>query len=77
MDSVFLPWYVRAPDSAEENEFFIGACSTEEHAQAAMERLKYKPGFVDAPHLFQMCPYAINRDHWTEGFISPQTEKPK
>lgn len=69
MDSVFLLWYVRAPDTAEEDELFIGAYSTEEAAKAAIERLKGKSGFVDAPDGFQIRPYEINRDHWTEGFI--------
>ena len=69
MDSVFLLWYVHAPDTAEEDELFIGAYSTEEEAKAAIERLKDKPGFVDATDGFQICPYEINRDHWTEGFI--------
>ncbi|MHB8486013.1 MAG: DUF7336 domain-containing protein [Candidatus Acidiferrales bacterium] len=69
MDSVFLLWYVRAPDSAKEDELLIGAYSTEEAAKTAIERLKGKPGFVDAPDGFQICPYEINRDHWTEGFL--------
>ena len=68
MDTVFLLWYIHAPDSDEENEFFIGAYSTEEEAKAAVVRLKDKPGFVAAPAGFQICPYEINRDHWTEGF---------
>ena len=71
MDSVFLLWYVHAPDSANEDEIFIGVYSTEEEAKTAIERLKAKPGFADAPEGFQIHPYEINRDHWTEGFIFP------
>jgi len=71
MDSVFLLWYVLAPETDEEDEFFIGVYNTEGQARAAIARLKDKPGFVDAPAGFQICPYEMNRDHWTEGFYSP------
>jgi hypothetical protein len=69
MDSVFLLWYVQAPDTADEDELLIGVYSTEEEANMAIERLKGKPGFVDALNGFQIHPYKINRDSWTEGFI--------
>ena len=69
MDSVFLLWYVHAPDSANEDELLIGVYSTQEEAKTAIERLKGQPGFVDAPEGFQIHPYEVNRDHWTEGFI--------
>ncbi|MGO9641253.1 MAG: SPOR domain-containing protein [Candidatus Acidiferrales bacterium] len=62
-------WYVHAPDSADEDELLIGAYSTEEEAKAAIDRLKDKPGFANAPSGFQIDPYEINRDHWTEGFL--------
>lgn len=69
MDSVFLLWYLRAPDTDDEDELLIGVYSTEEEARAAIGRLKDKPGFVDAPDGFQIHPHKINRDSWTEGFI--------
>jgi hypothetical protein len=69
MDSVFLLWYVQAPDTADEDELLIGVYSAEEEARMAIERLKDKPGFVDAPSGFQIHPYRVNRDSWTEGFI--------
>ena len=68
MDTVFLLWYVQAPDTADEDELLIGAYSTEKEA-AAIERLKDKPGFVSAPEGFQLHPYKLNRDGWTEGFV--------
>lgn len=70
MDSVFLLWYVHAPDSADEDELLIGVYGTEEEAKAAIARLKDKPGFVSATDGFQIHPYEMNRDHWTEGFIT-------
>jgi hypothetical protein len=70
MDSAFLLWYVHARDSAEDEELLIGVYGTEEEAKAAIERLKDKPGFVNSPDGFQIHPYEVNRDHWTEGFIT-------
>jgi hypothetical protein len=70
MDPVFLLWYVRAPDSAGEDELLIGVYGTEEEAKAAIDRLKDKPGFAGSLDGFQIHPYELNRDHWTEGFIT-------
>jgi hypothetical protein len=69
METVFLLWYVQAPDTVDEDELLIGAYSSEEEAKAAIERLKAKPGFVKAPEGFLIDPYELNRDHWTEGFV--------
>jgi hypothetical protein len=69
MNSVFLLWFVHAPDTDNEDELLIGVYSTEEDARAAIGRLKDKRGFVDAPDGFLIDPYEINRDHWEEGFI--------
>ncbi|MFZ0978705.1 MAG: hypothetical protein WAN23_04805 [Candidatus Acidiferrales bacterium] len=69
MSLVFLLWYVHAPDSADEDELLIGVYSAEEEARAAIERLKNKPGFVNSQDGFQIHPYEVNRDHWTEGFV--------
>jgi len=69
MNSVFLLWYVRDEGQNDEDKFFIGAYSTDWEARDAIERLKGKPGFVDAPDGFQIFPYELNKDHWTEGFV--------
>jgi len=68
VDFVFLLWYVHEPDGDEE-ELFIGAYRTEQDAKMAIERLKDKPGFRDAPEGFTCQKYELNRDHWTEGFV--------
>jgi hypothetical protein len=69
MDSVFLLWYVRAPDTTNEDELLIGAYTTEGEAKSAIERLKDRPGFVNAPDGFQIHRYELNRDSWTDGFL--------
>jgi hypothetical protein len=68
-DSVFLLWYVHAPDTDAENEFLIGAYRTEQDAKDAVERLKNKSGFANAPGGFQIDRYELNKDHWTDGFV--------
>jgi hypothetical protein len=68
MDSVYLLWHVQALKERDQ-ELLIGVYRTEEHAKAAIQRLKGRPGFVDSPQGFQICPYELNLDHWTEGFV--------
>ena len=65
--SVFLLWHVRKPDSNEE-ELLIGVYGTEADAKSAIERLRSKAGFVDAPEGFRINRYELNRDHWEEGY---------
>jgi hypothetical protein len=48
----------------------IGVYRTESDAQAAIERLAIQPGFVDLPEGFQFCAYQLNKDHWTEGYVT-------
>ena len=48
----------------------IGVYRTEDDAKSAIERLRIKPGFVDVPDGFQICPYELNIDNWTDGYIT-------
>jgi hypothetical protein len=48
----------------------IGVYSTEERAKAAIERVKDKPGFCDWPGGFRIFRAILDKDYWTEGFIS-------
>jgi homoserine kinase type II len=65
--SVFLLWHVREPDGNEE-ELLIGAYCTEADAMSAIERLRSKGGFADAPEGFRINRYELNRDHWEQGY---------
>lgn len=67
---VHLLWFVKEmPEGEEDIELLIGVYSSEAEARAAIERVKDKRGFADFREGFQICPYELNRDHWTEGFI--------
>jgi hypothetical protein len=65
MDEVFLLSHVSESD----DEKIIGVYRVHADAQAAIERLRNKPGFVTFPDRFHIERYELNRDHWTEGYV--------
>ena len=48
----------------------VGVYATHQDAEAAIQRLKNKPGFKDTVDAFLIEEYAIGRDGWTEGFVT-------
>ena len=72
MDEVSLLWHVHDV-GGQDDEKLIGGYRTVADAQEAMERLRNKPGFANFPDGFQICPYELNRDHWTDGFVTGST----
>jgi hypothetical protein len=70
MDSVFLLWHVHELPDQEDDEKLIGVYRTEADAEAAVLRLKDRPGFCEAPEGFLIDKYELNRDNWTEGYIT-------
>jgi hypothetical protein len=69
MDSVHLLWHTHqvADDS---DDKLIGVYKSRKDAEAAIERLRDKPGFKDAIEGFEICDYVVGRDGWTEGYVS-------
>jgi hypothetical protein len=57
------------PDGVDEVKR-IGIYTSIAEAELAMERLKDQQGFVDRPNDFQINEVKLDRDGWTEGFIS-------
>jgi hypothetical protein len=47
----------------------IGIYSTEPGAQAAAQRARDLPGFVDDADSFTVHRYEIDKDHWPRGFV--------
>ncbi|HYM07982.1 MAG TPA: hypothetical protein VEU11_15610 [Terriglobales bacterium] len=66
---VHLLWFVQENPEGEDTELLLGVYSSEAAAKTAIQRLQDKPGFVSFPDGFQIHPYELDRDHWTEGFI--------
>jgi len=67
---VQLLWFEQEKEDGADTELLIGVYQTVQDANAAIERLRSKPGFVDFEQGFKIVSYELNRDHWTEGFIS-------
>jgi hypothetical protein len=76
--SVYVVQHVlELPDDAEEIKM-IGVYSSELDAQRAVERLRLVEGFRNYPDGFSVDRYELNKDHWTEGYISrAEALKPK
>ena len=70
MDSVVLLWHVHEMPDGHDDEKLIGVYRTDEEARAAIERLRDKPGFRDRPEGFEYFTYQLNRDGWTEGYVT-------
>ena len=68
-DIIHLLWFVPKDDEDEEQATLIGIYTSEAEAQAAIRRLRGKPGFVDSPQGFRIYPRELNEDTWTEGFF--------
>ena len=67
---VHLLWFAKEmPEGEEDIELLIGVYSSDEEARGAIERMKDKPGFSEFPQGFEVCPYPLDRDHWTDGFV--------
>lgn len=69
MSTVLILWHVHE-SAGDTDEKLIGVYATREDALAAIDRLKDKPGFRDAPSGFEISEYTVGKDHWTEGYIS-------
>jgi hypothetical protein len=70
MTFVYLLWHVRSDDEDGDDAKLIGVYSCEASAQSAIDRKKNQPGFVDHPDGFEIAEYKIDRDAWSEGFVS-------
>ena len=68
--AVFVVQHVHVFPNGQEDVKFIGVYSTRELAEAAAERLRTQPGFAEAPDRFHINEYDLDRDHWTEGYVS-------
>jgi hypothetical protein len=48
----------------------LGVYSSEQKAQDRIVRARKLPGFRNEPDCFIVDAYTLDKDHWTEGFIT-------
>lgn len=73
---VWVLWHVPPGGKRVGDAMLIGVYSSKDAALAAVARLAGQPGFHDHPEIvddiaragFFAEPYALDRDHWTEGY---------
>ena len=81
MDTVYLLQHMHVLPDGEEDVKMLGIYRTRELALAAVERLRSQPGFRDFPNIvdpevteeeegFYINAYRLDKDHWSEGFIT-------
>lgn len=68
-NKVYLLWFVPEGEEIEDTGILIGVYDSEAAAQAAIERLRHKRGFVDYPQGFQIHSRELGQDSWTDGFF--------
>ncbi len=68
--TVYVVHHVHPFDDGSEDVKLIGVYSSLASATAAVARLKLQPGFADHPAGFHIDPFDVDKDHWTEGFVT-------
>lgn len=67
---VFVVTHAHESSPDREEIKFIGVYSTETHAKSAVDRLVKQPGFAETPEGFHIDAITVDKDHWTEGFVT-------
>ena len=80
MPSVFVLQHCHVMPSDEDDIKMIGVYASRKDAEAAIERLRLQPGFIDHPRMvdpdaddrngFYIDEYEIGEDNWTEGYVT-------
>jgi len=70
---VFVVQHVHRISEDDEDTKFIGVYSTKETADEAIARLSLQPGFRDTADGFYVDRYAMDEDHWTQGFVTARS----
>ena len=81
MDSVFVVQHLHTLPSDIEDVKMIGVYRSLAAAEMAVERLRGMPGFFDHPVIidpgamddvdgFYIAEYQLDKDNWTEGFVT-------
>jgi hypothetical protein len=72
LNFVWLLYHVHEFDDGHESLKLIGAFSSKELAEAALEQVTDQPGFRELPQGFDLSECTLNQLGWTEGFVTIQ-----
>jgi hypothetical protein len=69
---VYLLWHTHVDDRLEGGEDIklIGVYSSIDEANSAIQRKGQCEGFIDHKDGFEISTYTLNKDSWTEGFVT-------
>jgi hypothetical protein len=70
MIDVYLLWHQRPLSDDETDDKLLGVYSSEESARRRIRSASSVPGFADYPDAFTIDRYQVDKDEWTEGFVS-------
>jgi hypothetical protein len=66
---VYLVWHTHKTKESEDTKL-IGVYSSESQADDAVARARQKPGFRDLPEGFCIAKYVLDKDEWTDGYVT-------
>jgi len=68
--TIWIVQHSHEMDADREDVKLIGAYSSRASAEAAVGRLSSRPGFREHAGGFHIGEYELDKDHWTEGFVT-------
>lgn len=74
LTQVFIVHHVHEFSDGHEDTKLIGVYTSENAAHEAVERLRSVEGFRDNPQGFTVDRYTVDRDNWTEGFVTIEAD---
>ncbi len=76
MEKIYQVWHFRISeiedfdwDNKKQAPQRLGVYSSEQNAQAAVERLHERPEFAQWPDGFRICECFLDNDSWVDGFV--------
>lgn len=67
---VWVLQHVAREDTDDEDVKLLGVYSSPQSAEVAISRFRQLPGFQDYPESFYIGQHELDRDQWTEGFVT-------
>lgn len=68
--NAYILHHCHTMDDESEDVKLLGVYSSKDVAEAAIVRFRERPGFRKSQEGFSIDEYTIDRDYWTEGYVS-------